>query len=93
MGVIAVFDEIPTTDAVPVYFYNGNGILLKDTVVKRGETFAVAKNKAGVEAPTLTGFAFSHWSDKDVGTAITFSPMIREITSLLRQGFSLEAKE
>ncbi len=80
MGVIAVFDEIQTTDAFPVYFYNGNGILLKDTVVKRGETFAVAKNKAGVEAPTLTGFVFSHWSDKDAGAAIKDGDLITALT-------------
>lgn len=81
MGVIAVFDEIPTDDAIPVYFYNGNGIPLKETTVAKNTTFADAKDKAEVpEVPTLTGFVFSHWSDENANVAIEDNALITALT-------------
>ncbi len=81
MGVIAVFDKAPADDAIPVYFYNGNGIPLKETTVEKNTTFADAKEKADVPAiPTLTGYVFSHWSDKDANVAIEDNALITALT-------------
>ncbi len=81
MGVIAVFDKIPTDDAIPVYFYNGNGLPLGNASVAKNTTFGAAKTAANVPAkPTLTGFEFSHWSDKNANVAIEDTDLITALT-------------
>ncbi len=81
MAVIAVFDkDVAEGENIPVYFYNGNGILLKDTTVAKDTTFGVAKDAANVGTPSLTGFTFSHWSDKDAEVAIADSDLITALT-------------
>ncbi len=81
MGVIAVFDETPTDDAIPVYFYNGNGVPLGNASVAKNTTFAVAKEAAEVpETPSLTGFVFKHWSDKNEETPILDTDTITALT-------------
>ena len=60
-AVIAVFDKAPTDDAIPVYFYNGNGEALSTETAEKGKLFGdVTKPKA-----TLTGYAFDKWSVSD----------------------------
>ena len=81
-SVIAVFDaEEADENEIPVYFYNGNGLLLGDTTVAKDTTFEAAKGAAEVpETPTLTGFVFSHWSDKDKDIAIADNATITALT-------------
>ena len=68
-AVYAEFIKLPDENAaeVPVYFYNGNGNLLESKNVAKGTLFGDAK----IANPSLTGFAFKHWSDKDEEIAIT----------------------
>jgi|GEM_PF-1315646 len=81
MGVIAVFDAEATDTAIPVQFYNGNGMPLGSTSVAKDTTFGAAKTAAGVlTIPTLTGFVFSHWSDKDAEVAIADGDLITALT-------------
>ncbi|MBQ7119600.1 MAG: Ig-like domain-containing protein [Oscillospiraceae bacterium] len=72
-AVIAVFDKAPTDDAIPVYFYNGNGMPLGDTSVAKDTTFGDAKLSANIGTPSLTGFAFDKWSvdDNELITTLT----------------------
>ncbi|MBE6912384.1 MAG: hypothetical protein E7473_07655 [Ruminococcaceae bacterium] len=72
-AVIAVFDKAPTDDAIPIYFYNGNGMPLGDTSVAKDTTFGDAKLSANIGTPSLTGFAFDKWSvdDNELITALT----------------------
>ena len=72
-AVIAVFDKAPTDDAIPVYFYNGNGMPLGNTSVAKDTSFGEAKTSANIGTPSLTGFAFDKWSidDNELITALT----------------------
>ena len=81
LGVIAVFDAEATDTAIPVQFYNGNGLPLGNTSVAKDTTFGEAKRAAGITtAPSLTGYAFSHWSDKDANIAIEDNDLIEDLT-------------
>lgn len=77
-----MFDkDVAEGENIPVYFYNGNGASLGNASVEKNTTFEAAKTAAGVPAiPTLTGFVFSHWSDKDSEVAIDDSALITALT-------------
>ena len=76
-AVFAEFIKIPDENAteVPVYFYNGNGALLNSKKVAKNSLFGDVK----IANPSLTGFAFKHWSDKDENVAIADSTVINSI--------------
>ncbi|MBQ9985994.1 MAG: hypothetical protein IJP38_06760 [Oscillospiraceae bacterium] len=81
MGVIAVFDAETIDTAIPVQFYNGNGMPLGSASVAKDTTFGAAKSAAGITTtPTLTGYVFSHWSDKDANVAIEDNALITALT-------------
>ena len=76
-GVFAEFIKIPDENAseVPVYFYNGNGSLLESKNVSKGTLFGDAK----IANPSLTGFAFKHWSNKADESEIAADTAINSI--------------
>ncbi|MBE6964616.1 MAG: hypothetical protein E7441_01105 [Ruminococcaceae bacterium] len=77
-AIYAEFTAQPVEGNVPVYFYNGNGLLHGSASVAEGATFAEAKED--IENPKLTGYDFLHWSIYADKSAIADNTPIKALT-------------